>query len=224
MSVFSEISPTDLVTQIARQITEAIVTGHLKPGARLTELQLSREFGTSRGPVREAARLLESQGLLTFSPRRGFFVRTLKASDLRDIYELRIGLEMHAAGLAVERATEEDIAALERQIGKLYRSADEGSMEKQIFEDFAFHRMLCGAGGNTRLIKVYDELAAEMRVGITLIGKLYDDPHRMAETHEPILEALKKRDREGLREALHFHIAVAQDAVVALFQEIEEGA
>ena len=74
VSVFSEVSTTDLVTQIARQITEAIVTGHLKPGERLTELQLSREFGTSRAPVREAARLLESQGLVTFSPRRGFFV------------------------------------------------------------------------------------------------------------------------------------------------------
>ncbi|MCR4267678.1 GntR family transcriptional regulator [Nitratireductor sp. ZSWI3] len=224
MSVFSEVSTIDLVTQIARQITEAIVAGRLKPGARLTELQLSREFGTSRAPVREAARLLESQGLVTFSPRRGFFVRTLKANDLRDIYELRIGLELHAASLAVERATPDDIAALERQLGKLYETAETDSVEAQIFEDFAFHRMLCQAGGNARLIKVYDELAMEMRAGITLIGKLYDDPHRMAETHEPIMAALKKRDDEALRGALRYHIAVARDAVVALFEEFESDA
>ncbi|SFQ51532.1 DNA-binding transcriptional regulator, GntR family [Nitratireductor indicus] len=219
VSVFSEVSSNDLVTQIARQITEAIVAGRLKPGERLTELQLSREFGTSRAPVREAARLLESQGLVTFSPRRGFFVRTLEASDLRDIYELRIGLELHAASLAVERATDKDIELLERQMRRLYDMADADSIEAQIFEDFAFHRMLCMASGNARLIRVYDEIAMEMRAGITLIGKLYDDPHRMAETHEPIMSALRDRDGERLREALRYHIAVARDAVVALFEE-----
>lgn len=226
MSLFSEVSTTDLVTQIARQITAAIVAGQLKPGERLTELQLSREFGTSRAPVREAARLLESQGLVTFSPRRGFFVRTFSATEMRDIYELRIGLELHAGCLAVERATEADIAGLEAQLSLLYQNqkGSQASLETQMFEDFTFHRMLCKAGGNARLLKVYDELAMEMRAGITLIGKLYDDPQRMAETHEPIMEALKKRDGEELREALRYHIAVARDEVVALFQEIEKGA
>ncbi|WP_157017915.1 GntR family transcriptional regulator [Mesorhizobium xinjiangense] len=222
--LFSEVSTTDLVTQIARQITRAIVAGRLKPGERLTELQLSREFGTSRAPVREAARLLESQGLVNFSPRRGFFVRTLTATDLREIYELRIGLELHAAGLAIERARTKDVEALERQIGKLYRLADQGSAEEQIFEDFTFHRMLCAAAGNARLLKVYDELAVEMRAGITLIGKLYDDPHRLAQTHEPIVEALKGRDRDGLLAALRYHIEVAQEAVVSLFESIEDSA
>lgn len=215
--LFSAVTATDLVTQIARQITEAIVTGRLKPGARLTELQLSREFGTSRAPIREAARLLESQGLVVSSPRRGFFVRTLKAEDLRDIYELRIGLELHAASIAIDRIGPADIAGLQRQIEKMYTLADQGSFEQQIFEDFTFHRMLCQASGNRRLLKVYDELATEMRCGITLIGKLYDDPHRLAATHEPIVEALKEGSRDRLLAALRYHIAVAQDAVIQLF-------
>ena len=215
--LFSTVSATDLVTQIARQITQAIVAGRLKPGQRLTELQLSKDFGTSRAPVREAARLLESQGLVVSSPRRGFFVRTLTAYDLRDLYELRIGLELHAGELAIERASEEAIDGLRRQIDTLYTLADDGSVERQIFEDFEFHRMLCAAGGNARLLKVYDELANEMRAGITLIGKLYDDPHRIAETHEPIVEALARRERETLRAALIFHIETAQKAVVRLF-------
>lgn len=216
---FSAVATTDLVTQIARQITEAIVTGRLKPGARLTELQLSREFGTSRAPIREAARLLESQGLVVSSPRRGFFVRTLEPQDMRDIYELRIGLELHAASIALEKIGQRDIEMLEAQIVKMYASAKQGSIEQQIFEDFTFHRMLCEASGNKRLLKVYDELATEMRCGITLIGKLYDDPHRLAATHEPILEALKARDRDALLAALRYHIEVAQDAVVELFAQ-----
>lgn len=217
--LFSAVATTDLVTQIARQITEAIVTGRLKPGARLTELQLSREFGTSRAPVREAARLLESQGLVVSSPRRGFFVRTLEPEDMHDIYELRIGLELHAASIAVEKIGQREIEMLEAQIVKMYDYADQGSIEQQIFEDFTFHRMLCQASGNKRLLKVYDELATEMRCGITLIGKLYDDPHRLAATHEPILEALKVRDRDALLAAVRYHIAVARDAVVELFAQ-----
>lgn len=215
--LFSAVASTDLVTQISRQITEAIMTGRLKPGTRLTELQLSREFGTSRAPIREAARLLESQGLVVFNPRRGFSVRTLDAADLHDIYELRIGLELHAASIAVEKIGPRDIEQLEAQVARMYALADEGSIEQQIFEDFTFHHMLCEASGNKRLLKVYDELAAEMRCGITLIGKLYDDPHRLAGTHEPILEALKARERETLLDAVRYHIAVAQDAVVELF-------
>lgn len=144
--LFSTVSATDLVTQIARQITQAIVAGRLKPGQRLTELQLSKDFGTSRAPVREAARLLESQGLVVSSPRRGFFVRTLTAYDLRDLYELRIGLELHAGELAIERASDEAIDGLRRQIDTLYTLADDGSVERQIFEDFEFHRMALRGG------------------------------------------------------------------------------
>lgn len=218
--MFAALETTDLVQQIARQIINAIADGQLKPGERLTELRLSKEFGTSRAPVREALRLLESQGLVVSSPRRGFFVRTLTSDDLRDIYELRIGLEIHAADLALQRISDREFGLLRAQADKLYELAEEGSIGEQIFADFTFHRMLCAFGGNARLLKVYDDLAVEMRAGITLIGKLYDDPHKIAETHEPILEALQNKDRAKLREALRYHIGVARDEVVKLFKDM----
>jgi len=222
LSMFSPITQTDLVTAIARQITEAIVSGQLPPGSRLNELHLAREFGTSRAPVREAARLLESQGLVQTSPRRGFFVRTLSPTDLNEIYELRIGLEIYAAELAVWRMSDEDFKALRQQVELMFALADKGSVEQQVFEDFTFHRMLCAMSGNTRILKVYDEIATEMRAGIALIGKLYDDPHRIAETHLPLLEALEARDTVRLRTALSYHLGVAREAVVALFRRQED--
>ncbi len=219
--MFAALETTDLVQQIARQIGDAIASGRLKPAERLNELRLSQEFGTSRAPVREAARLLESQGLVISSPRRGFFVRTLTSRDLGDIYELRLGLEMHAADLALQRMGEGELAALRQQVERLFELAREGSVEDQIFADFEFHRMLCTMSGNARLLKVYDDIAVDMRAGITLIGKLYDDPHRIAETHLPILEAFINKDRQGLREALNFHIAAARDQVVPLFDGMD---
>ncbi|MBO0344502.1 GntR family transcriptional regulator [Roseibium sp. CAU 1637] len=219
--VFKALEATDLVQQIARQIAEAIVQGKLKPGERLTELRLSKEFGTSRAPVREAARLLESQGLVVSQPRRGFFVRTLSSRDLYDIYELRLGLEIHGALLALDRIGEREIDMLKRQVEKLYQLADQGFGEEQIAEDYTFHRMLCAFSGNARLLKVYDDIAIDMRAGITLIGQLYDDPHKIAQTHEPILEALERGDPMQLTAALRFHIGVARDHVVPLFADIE---
>lgn len=216
---FSTLETRDLVQQIAQQIGNAIAQGQLKPGERITELRLSKEFGTSRAPVREAARLLESQGLVVSSPRRGFFVRTLTETDLADMFELRLALELHAAELAVKRIGEHEIDLLRAQQTKLHHLAKEGSINDQIMEDYLFHRMLCSFAGNTRLLKVYDDISIDMRAGITLIGKLYDDPGRVAETHEPIVKAVENRNAEELREALNYHIGVAKERVVPLFRE-----
>lgn len=221
--LFAAIGATDLVSQIVRQLTSAIVTGRLQPGDRLTELQLSRQFGTSRAPVREAARLLENQGLVVSHPRRGFFVRSLTADEMDDIYELRLGLELHAASLAVKRMSVAEIDALEAQVARLHDLAATGTVEDQIFADFRVHRMLCEGAGNTRLLKVYDELAAEMSMGITLIGKLYDDPHRLAAEHDPLVAAVRKRDARALKSALKHHIAVAQTHVVDLLRQSRTG-
>jgi DNA-binding GntR family transcriptional regulator len=220
--MFAPIPHTDLVTIIARRITDAIVSGQLPPGARLNELHLARDFGTSRAPVREAARLLESQGLVQASPRRGFFVRTLTALDLREIYELRIGLETFASEIALSLISAEEIGKLKAQVDLMFVLADRGSVEQQVFEDFAFHRMLCAMSGNARILRVYDEIATEMRAGIALIGKLYDDPHKIAETHQPIIEAMEARDAVRLKGALDYHIGTAKTAVVQLFERLPE--
>ena len=66
------LNETDLVGQVARRLTEAIVQGRLPPGSKVVEAGIARELGVSRAPVREAARLLEQQGLLVANPRRGF--------------------------------------------------------------------------------------------------------------------------------------------------------
>jgi len=76
------IANSDLVGQIARILMQAIVQGRLPPGSKVVEAGIARELGVSRAPVREAARLLEKQGLLVASPRRGFFVRKLEIRNI----------------------------------------------------------------------------------------------------------------------------------------------
>ena len=212
---------TDLVGQVARILTQAIVQGRLAPGSKVVEAGIARELGISRAPVREAARLLERQGLLVARPRRGFFVRKLEIRDIDEIYDLRICVEKHAAVLAARNLTPQARAALQRQIDVLHQTAELDDPARQVEEDYRFHRLICEIAGNRRLLQLFDDLASELRMVIGLIGRLYDDPHRIARTHEPLLAVLEEGHPERIELHVSHHIGVAWREVGKLVREIK---
>jgi DNA-binding GntR family transcriptional regulator len=211
---------SNLVGQVARILTQAIIAGRLPPGAKVVEAGVARELGISRAPVREAARLLERQGLLVANPRRGFFVRKLEATDIDEIYDLRICVECHAGVLAAKTLTGATRGALRRQLDILYETADLDDAARQVEEDYKFHRLICEIAGSRRLLRLFDDLASELRMVIGLIGRLYDDPHRIAQTHEAVLQAIEAGDGERITAQLDFHIRVAWREVAKLVREI----
>jgi DNA-binding GntR family transcriptional regulator len=214
------LNDTDLVGQVARVLTQAIIAGRLPPGAKVVEAGIARELGISRAPVREAARLLEQQGLLVAHPRRGFFVRKLEPADIDEIYDLRICVECHAGVLAAKNLTPQTRDTLRRQLAVLYETADLDDPARQVEEDYRFHRLICEIAGSRRLLRLFDDLASELRMVIGLIGRLYDDPHRIAQTHEAVLEAIEAGDPEHITAQLDFHIRVAWHEVAKLVREI----
>ena len=211
---------SNLVGQVARILTQAIIAGRLPPGAKVAEAGVARELGISRAPVREAARLLERQGLLVANPRRGFFVRKLEPADIDEIYDLRICVECHAGVLAAKNLTAPRREALRRQIEILHETAELDDPARQVEEDYKFHRLICEIAGSRRLLRLFDDLASELRMVIGLIGRLYDDPHRIAQTHEAVLEAIEAGDGERITAQLDFHIRVAWREVAKLVREI----
>ncbi|OWU68074.1 GntR family transcriptional regulator [Marinibacterium profundimaris] len=216
--MFTELENTDLANRIANQVLMAIGDGRLRPGEKVGEARLARELGTSRAPVREALRLLESQGLIVTHPRRGFFVHAYEADELDEIYDLRECLELHAAGAAVERMTEADLDQLSGQVALMKRLAHEGQLGEQVEQDYAFHRMLCELGGNMRIVRLFDQIATQLRAGIALLGRVYDDPRELARAHDPLIEALAARDAERLRTELREHLEDARIHVVQLYR------
>jgi DNA-binding GntR family transcriptional regulator len=211
---------TDLVGQVARILTQAIVQGQMLPGTKVVEAGVARELGISRAPVREAARLLEQQGLLVSNPRRGFFVRKLEARDIDEIYDLRICVESHAAVLAARNMTPAARDALRRQIDVMYESADLADAARQVEEDYRFHRMICEIAGSARLLRLFDDLASELRMVIGLIGRLYDDPRRIAQTHEAVLDALVQGHPDIINARIDYHIGAAWQEVARLVRDI----
>ena len=216
------LAETDLVGQVARILTQAIVQGRLPPGSKVVEAGVARELGVSRAPVREAARLLERQGLLIASPRRGFFVRQFAADDIDDIYDLRLCVERHAGVLAARRLTPETRDALRRQLDVLHQTADLDDPARQVEEDYRFHRLICEVAGNRRLLRLFDDLASELRMIIGLIGRLYDDPHEIARTHEPVLAAIEQGYPERIVAHIDYHIGHAWREVAKLVREIPD--
>lgn len=214
------LADSDLVGQVARMLTQAIVEGRLAPGMKLVEAAVARELGISRAPVREAARLLESQGLLVASPRRGFFVRELAATDVDEIYDLRICVEIHAAILAARKLTPESRDALRRQLAILHEMADLDDPARQVEEDYRFHRLICEIAGNKRLLRLFDDLSSELRMLIGLIGRVYDDPHEIARTHDPILAAIEAGDAERIAAHVDYHIGYAWKQVGKLVRDM----
>jgi DNA-binding GntR family transcriptional regulator len=214
------ITDSDLVGQVARMLTQAIVQGRLTPGAKVVEAAIARELSVSRAPVREAARLLEQQGLLVASPRRGFFVRQFAAKDIDDIYDLRLCVERHAAVLAAKNLTTESRDLLRRQIDVLHRMADLDDPARQVEEDYRFHRLICEIAGNNRMLRLFDDLASELRMVIGLIGRVYDDPHEIARTHEPVLAAIEAGDPERIVAHVDHHIGYAWREVGRLVRDM----
>jgi len=210
------LAPMDLVREVARVLTSAIMDGRLAPGAKVAEAAIARELGISRAPVREAARLLESQGLLVASPRRGFFVQSLSPSDVDSIYDLRLCIERHAAVLTAGRLTTPMRDALRRQVEVLHELADLGDPGRQVEADYGFHRLICEFSGNSRLLRVFDDLAAELHIVIGLIGRVYNDPHEIARTHEPVLAAIEAGHPERIVAHLDYHLGVAWREVAKL--------
>jgi len=220
---FQPLDREGLVQRVTRVLTKAIVTGHLLPGNRLSESVVARQLGVSRAPVREAARLLENSGLVTYVPNRGFFVRTIKARELADLYEFRLVIEVASVRRLIREGLGDTEQALAQQIDEMRRVAvPEFDMATQVEADMNFHRLLCAGSANPRFLSVFDQIATETELTIMLIGRIYEDPSALAETHVPILDALRSGSESDAVDALRYHIEVASNLVTAQFRKMEE--
>ncbi len=146
-------------------------------------------------------------------------MRDFQLDEIDDIYGLRIVLETYAARLACERAEAGDLARLDRQLEDLRRLAARGEVAALVEADLRFHLSICEISGNRKLLGMFSDLTGEVRMIIALIGQLFDDPERIAETHAPILEALAARDADRLEAEVDHHIRVAWREVRRIFAD-----
>ena len=216
---FSSIQVPDLVAMVEAQLQDAILEGRIALGERIVEADLARRMGISRAPVREAARRLESSGLLVARPRHGFAVRDFTLQQVDDLYQVRIELELMGARLACRHASDADCAALLARVDEMVAQAGSLSRARRVAVDLAFHQQLCALSGNAYLLRLFQNLRHEVQLFLALSADSYGDPAALAETHRPIALALQRRDEAALLQALRHHLDDAVQHVRRLFAQ-----
>src|SRR3954470_4712484 len=136
-----------------QQVRDAILRGQLAAGQSLGQEEIAARIGTSRVPLREALQRLEAEGLVMLRPRRGYIVTPLDPEEIKDIFDIRMMLEERAGFLATERATDDDVAELEKLLRAMDGIAISNAKDAVRFAERnrAFHERLYAGSGRTQL-------------------------------------------------------------------------
>jgi DNA-binding GntR family transcriptional regulator len=198
-------SRTLLADQVTLAIRGAIIEGRLRPGMRLVEGDLAESLKVSRGPVREALRRLEQEGLVRIVPASGTFVATLTEEDIGDIYGLRAALEGYSARLAATARA--DAGRLDRALDAMRASYLAHDLSGMIEADVVFHRSLVAIAGNARLLGAWEALEGPMRLILSLTrDQVYQDPVRLADQHHMLADVIRAGDGEVAERRVREHI------------------
>ncbi|HXH88398.1 MAG TPA: GntR family transcriptional regulator [Gaiellaceae bacterium] len=193
---------TNLNDQVYETLKRRLVRRELGPGEKVSLHELASELGVSRSPVHHALTRLVSEGLLTVKSRRGYYVTALTASALADGYDVRLGLELHAAEGAIGRASP---AQLRRFRQLLEATTDAVSHEEWDTANAAFHEHQVDLAGNALLSRFYRELSVNLMMQVIRGGKLEAGSY-LATEHGAIVEAFEAADFDAAQSAIRAHI------------------
>lgn len=176
--------------QAADALRQAILSARLRRGTPLREAAVAAELGVSRSTLREAARILASEGLVRYQMNRGIVVADITAPDAADIYAARAAVELAAADALTEHrdpAVYQDLAELAAQIERAFGRGDTAAV---LDADRRFHATLVAAAGSPRLRRFYAQLQQEQRLALALAERSSRELGRTGDDHRQLLEAL----------------------------------
>ena len=210
--------------QVYRAIREQIISGRLRPGEKLSDLRLSDALSVSRTPVREALYRLAQEGVVQVTRRRGFAVARMTAQDVRELYEIRLGLELMAVRLGGPRLDAAMLARIRVMHDTMAIAVRAGvDSAGAIFHraDRELHHTLLLAAQNRRLVSLREGLQAQLDV-LQIYG-LHIEPLLLLsiDHHAAILDALDAGDWPAAECAMSWHITEMETRALAIFQEQE---
>jgi DNA-binding GntR family transcriptional regulator len=206
--------PRTLVDMVIEALVAGVARGLILPGDRVVETELAQRLGVSRVPVREALRILESQGLVVNEPYKGIRLIPVSRKRINDLIETRIALETTAATRAIRegRNGPREIAALSRCIQTLEEASARNDPYAFANADTEFHRVLCGFSGNEVLCNLWEGLARQATIffGLSTLSKPMSE---IIGEHHALLAAFGSGDITALQRELEEHIAAQTNKV-----------
>jgi len=206
-SLIADLKPTTLREDIAELLAEAILTGKLKPGDRLNESALARQWQVSRAPIREALQQLEERGLVINRPRRGMFVVSLDEEEVRKINSLRLVLEAEALRLCRLRATPQVVRRLQQLAEKMERSPGSPAVEATQL-DLEFHRTIWSHSGNEYLERMLASLTAPLFAYSLLTKPKAEKMRIILDSHRPLADYIAGKLKRSADDVIYDHLAL----------------
>ena len=218
MRTGKSLSNAQLATQALREL---IFSGELSPGSDHLESELADRLGMSRTPVREAALVLEGQGLLEVRPRKGVRILQLSPDDMREVYDVLTALECLAAErAAAARYGDKDLRGLERTIENMERAIGVEDRHAWATADDRFHGELVRLGGNRRIVEIVDRMSDQVRRARAVTLFVRPLPVASIQDHRAVYQAIRNHDPAQARERHHRHRQYAKDLLVGLLEQL----
>jgi len=201
--------------RVFEQLSDAIISGKIAAGSKISEPDLAKKFNVSRAPLREAIGRLEACNLVTRKPNVGARVVELSFKELIEIYRIREALEGMAARMAAENMNDEEIAQLrqmlsEEQIGQ----ANESDMNHD------FHYAIVQGSRNSRLNHLLcDDLYSLLRMYRMQLGRANSQHSNANAEHRAILDAISEHDGEMAEVMMRRHIQKSRQHIEQMFQQ-----
>lgn len=183
--------------KILEHIRDAIISGALKAGSKVSEPELAERYGISRTPIREAFRQLESEGYLTVIPRRGAVVSEFSQKDVEDFYAIKSILEGYAARQACKKLSEKELDRLQANNSRLTELADSNDIKAFIKVHNEFHEMFIKAADNEKLRELITSVVTRFQrlrlMSLSLPGRM----EIVVQEHAKIIEAFRRKDPDA---------------------------
>jgi DNA-binding GntR family transcriptional regulator len=216
----SPISRRPLHEETVDRIRDLIVQGRLPPGERLNERVLCEQLGISRTPLREAIKLLATEGLVDLLPNRGAIVSRIDAARLAETLHVMGALEGLAGELACRHASPERIARIRALHQKMLTRYERGDLEGYFQYNQAIHLEIVEASGNAILANAYRQLNANVRRARYMANLSSERWSEAVREHEAILAALEARDVQKLKRLLQDHLANKLASVLTAVENV----
>jgi len=201
-TIFPEIAPVSLKDSVINALKDALLEGRLRPGQAIVEREVAKQMKVGTPVVREALISLEGQGFVRRVPNTGTYVTEFDADDIRQLYSLRVELEMLALEWARKRVTESDLQELTRLVDQVVEAGELGDKKLFLERDFAFHRLCWKLSGNRPLAETLERLMAPLFVFV-VIASGHPLTASMGREHYEIVRALRELSGNEFTTVVH---------------------
>jgi DNA-binding GntR family transcriptional regulator len=209
-----EFKKESVAASIANFLRDAMISGHYKPGDKLREKDICEELSVSRTPLREAFRILQSEGLLTYSSHQGVMVTPVSHEDIENLWEIRFALEVTATEKAVDNMTEQDIIKL-TDIQRQFEALEPKDKINIIRTNSNLHMQIIKAANNDRLEKIIRDIWIQIQVFQSISFVIEGRFEKACIEHRELISAIMKRDKRLVGSHMLYHLTKGKEAMLS---------